>query len=501
MADPQSILDAALPGAAPITGQRYQELASLVPEAWQFLRTAEDVIWAAFLITGDKMAETDRSGVIRAKRHHLRPILVLSGDPAIGAAAKHYVPLRPFLICEIGGLGQLIPFPRLPGRPANTRRRIRTRVAPDLLNELASTEGLPHLFSQDLGLLARKYRRLLRGNAQSDTREHSILIDYAMRTLRSMGLRPDAIRASEMLRTIEGGGIGPSRDHFFHSFQNYFLGLLPVALLRRHFEAYRDPAMLHWNVDPFHVWFLTAMWHDVGYVVHSLGNYLDSVFGGMTTDEAAQAIKEKYIGAPETQDALRILSSLMSHFLAPERPATEWIAPEPATNLGAHGETLLAALRANVHQSHGSASALRLYCDHHQDIERLQPNDRNRLKQTVLLAACSIPFHDWRFRRLLRATCGGCQIPTALLPFAALLAFVDSIQDDRRDLSASLQAAALLEKLLIRRSTVSAVMNVAALQAEEVLFKIVEARDVVASLVQDPQQLYFRYPKWLAGQS
>ena len=72
------------------------------------------------------------------------------------------------------------------------------------------------------------------------------------------------------------------------------------------------------------------------------------------------------------------------------------------------------------------------------------------VEQTVLLACCSAPFHDFHFRDCVRDTCGQCDIPTEVMPFAGLLAFVDSIQDDRRDLRGLRNELCFLEKLLIR---------------------------------------------------
>ena len=86
------------------------------------------------------------------------------------------------------------------------------------------------------------------------------------------------------------------------------------------------------------------------------------------------------------------------------------------------------------------------------------------------------------------------------MPFAATLAFIDSIQDDMRDIEQLNDRIRFLEKLLIRRPyDVCAKLNPDGLREEEVLWKIIEARDVLAHLQQDKDTLTFTYPQWLVG--
>jgi hypothetical protein len=84
------------------------------------------------------------------------------------------------------------------------------------------------------------------------------------------------------------------------------------------------------------------------------------------------------------------------------------------------------------------------------------------------------------------------------MPFAALLAFVDSIQDDRRDLEGLKEEVRFLERILVKKpATVTAKVNMRSLPPQSLLWKAVEARDVLAHLSQDPASLYFKYPDWV----
>jgi hypothetical protein len=121
-------------------------------------------------------------------------------------------------------------------------------------------------------------------------------------------------------------------------------------------------------------------------------------------------------------------------------------------------------------------------------------------KQTLLLACCSIPFHDWRFRECLRESYGSCVIGTDSMPYACLLAFVDSIQDDRRDLHGLQNELTFLQRILVRRpSTITAKVNKAAVPRSSLLWKMIEARDVLASLRPRDEALQFSYPHWMTA--
>jgi sulfur carrier protein ThiS len=89
-------------------------------------------------------------------------------------------------------------------------------------------------------------------------------------------------------------------------------------------------------------------------------------------------------------------------------------------------------------------------------------------------------------------------MPVGALPFAALLAFIDSIQDDRRNLEAVKEAVLILKKLLITPPrTVAADINIDALTGQQLLDKIMEGRDVLAALDQRNNTLSFKYPSWV----
>jgi hypothetical protein len=148
---------------------------------------------------------------------------------------------------------------------------------------------------------------------------------------------------------------------------------------------------------------------------------------------------------------------------------------------------------------HGAPSALRLYRDFVPAARRLGVARQDIVTQLVQLACASLPFHDANFRDHLRQSLGPFVLGTTIMPFAALLAFIDSIQDDRRDLDGVKEEVRFLQRILVLEpATVSAEVNTQYLPEQSVLWKVVEARDILAHLSQDPESLYFRYPTWMA---
>jgi hypothetical protein len=204
---------------------------------------------------------------------------------------------------------------------------------------------------------------------------------------------------------------------------------------------------------------------------------------------------------PTMQAASRELASLMCRLLHSSIAKTSWTAPTTSTRLSFKEKQMEETLRANYGDGHGVASALILHADLVRQVDKMQePSKRDLLRQTVLLACSSIPFHDHQFRKALRNKIGSCLIPTDVMPFAATLAFVDSIQDDRRDMTQVKRAMRFLQKLLINPpNTVSAKTNRQALSQEDVLWKIVESRDVLCHLLQNQNGLRFFYPQWMVG--
>ena len=84
------------------------------------------------------------------------------------------------------------------------------------------------------------------------------------------------------------------------------------------------------------------------------------------------------------------------------------------------------------------------------------------------------------------------------MPFASILAFIDSIQEDSRDISKLDAKIRFLEKLIIERPrSVRAKVNLKALNDEDILWKLIESRDVHSTLLESAKSITLNYPSWM----
>jgi hypothetical protein len=332
-----------------------------------------------------------------------------------------------------------------------------------------------------------------------DEYEHAILGRFFLEFAEVNGLSADAARAHTFLRRLEQAGMGGSRDHYFHSFQNFFFGLWVIGQIRDHFQKWLSISKLNWSIPLEFTWFLISLWHDIGYGLHSLASIETTVFGIDLGAGVRERLNE-YVNSPPVLEAKRTISSLIEHLLQ-NCPQTAWMEPKPDSVPTPMETDLQDAIDADLRAGHGAASALRLYTDMNSFINKCAiQSKRNILMQAALTAAASIPFHDWHFRRCVRDYCSTCRIPALTMSFAALLAFVDSIQEDRRRFEGIGLEKAFLEHLVIENERViSAEVNGGALAATDVIWKIVEASDVLASIERTTDNFEVKYPQWLVA--
>jgi hypothetical protein len=384
--------------------------------------------------------------------------------------------------------------------PLNASPSFNTRIPPAILRSVVSTSELPAYLTKALDGIIKEYKPLSRRRGNNDAAERRVLVKFGDKMLRRMGFTSATLEAVSALHSLELAGWGGRQDHFFHSFQNYLFGLLAVGGLRAAFEDSQNASNLHWSVDPCAVWMLTALYHDVGYGIQALPSIFRGAMGFEDSEGKAESARADFLREVPCQVALRQIASLMAWLLDSTVASTGWMPPMPNTKRTVKENAMEQALKDNFMESHGAAGAIRLYSDLGSAIDRMTNGPkRNLLRQTMLLACVSIPFHDFKFRRAVRNRCERCSIPVEVMPYAATLCFIDSIQDDRRNLEHVTDRLRFLEKLIVERpATVKAKVNRPA-KAEDTLWKIVEACDVLGHLVQSPSVLNFKYPLWMAG--
>ena len=453
--------------------------------------------WAVYAVSGNRVGETIIESAREAKTRGLVPLLVVRDNVELGAVADRYAVLKCHVACPIAGQGSLIPPIRLPRKRARTRKSS-TRIPRDLLAELAGSAVFPRPIHSALKCLENAYSAMA-GARASDETERAALKSFTHRMLRQMGFPKTTNKTPDVIWRLERAGWSGGRDHFFHSYQNFFFGLHVVANLPSHFAGHRLAAKLNWDLNSYHVWLLSALWHDMGYGLTHLEEIHHDVIGSTVAGDTAESTRSDFLKSGPVQEGLLKICALMARLLRPDSAQTGYLVPEQWPKRDKVVAAIRAAFEESVmHGGHGASSALLLYNDFVPTAQRLGPAKHDVLIQAVQLACASMPFHDVNFRDHLRESLGPFTLSTAVLPFAVLLAFVDSIQDDRRDLDGVKHEARFLKRILVLApATVTAKVNKESLPEPSFLWKSVEARDVLSHLTQDTGSLYFKYPPWM----
>lgn len=467
-----------------------------IQQPWKIWHTKK-VNWAIYNITGTHWPKTTDNAIkaiFKEEKSNLKPCLLVSDSQYLGTVAKAFVSLRVPIIVQINGSGSLIKYRKVETKDPIIREW-GSRISPIVLRECAGLEKLNTKTQDIISKLEKKYRNIRIWN---DEKEQQILREFSLSFCELNGLDINAMRAHDFLRNLEQSGMRNDRDHYFHSFQNFFFGLFVIGEAWDYFNKWLKISKLNWNISIEFVWYLVSMWHDVGYGVQLRQQIENDIFG-IEVEGLNESLSD-YLANDSVIEGKKTISSLIEHLLK-KRPKTAWMLPqrdEIPTTVEAKIEI---AINNDVRIGHGAASALRLYTDMKQFISKCAAQtERNILTQSTCLAAASIPFHDWRFRACFRQTLGICRVPALTMPFAGLLAFVDSIQEDRRKFIDIKGNIPFLHYLIVTNGRIiSAEVDGSALAKEDIIWKIVEATDVLAALERTKDSFDVEYPKWLVA--
>ncbi len=453
--------------------------------------------WAIYSVQGDHWAKTTERAIRKLnEKGSIKPCILVSDSKYLGTVAKPFIKLKVAVIVQINGTGNLIE-PRKINKKRKSFPQSSPRVPLTILEKCAVCQELDGELRELLVSLSGKYHRKRKWDDDGDD-EQSLLQDFFLKFAVKNELSKDVGKAQEILRYLEQGSMRNDRDHYFHSFQNFFLGLWVIGEIKGYFEKWIRLSKLQWNVPLEFVWFLISMWHDVGYSIRSIPKLESDIFG-IDLSENNDSISS-WLSTSSVIEGKRTIASLMEHLLK-RRPRTAWMAPQSDDIKTTDEERLENAIDSNIKGGHGAASALRLFTDMKHFINKSAVQDKRcTLMQATWLAAASIPFHDWHFRKCLRENMGECRVPALTMPFAALLTFIDSVQEDRRKFGDFKGDKAFLQGLSIAQERIiSAIVDGGGLDEKDVIWKIVEATDVLAAIETNKKSIDIEYPMWLVA--
>jgi hypothetical protein len=294
----------------------------------------------------------------------------------------------------------------------------------------------------------------------------------------------------QSLRDFERVGANlPARDHFFHTFNNFFLGLVVLDGLfsNRSRSDFPDRLIAHRrNLSELNLWeslwFLTSLFHDPGYIPENFWS-LFSYGHGLPHDPSAdqsipREVRQRIENAWDTDwlRARRELQLIYRELTRASREIRRLIAAPTIFDRA----TRLAYFEKN-REGHSLLSGLYLINRCLSD----QTAPHRHFNRATAIRACDIAclsmlFHDQDCRETM-AKADVKPLPFHCLPYAAVLMFVDALQDDRRDVRTSrFRARGVLDSLQVdaQNGLVSARVMLANVALERWPSKIAEYHSV-----------------------
>jgi len=486
------------------------ELSNIQWRPSRFLQVGDDEYWGIDIFRGEPVPEFIFERMERAKEldDRLRvALLVLTSedhDKVAGLCAKYGVEV----ITEAGGQYRFLRS-EAPSEPLVEERPVYSRLPETLMLRVRS---LPHLrpsFSTALTRLAEEYLHTIK-QPQCDVQAQEMVLREGMKWLVATNESFFApIRPLEFLHSLEQiADPKRGRDHFFHAFNVFLWGISVIDRAYTHFQEFHSSICYDPTQSPEYIWLLTALFHDAGYLVERKRDY-DFIVYALETPLASDEEKEQecenrsdYWKDVEFADARMQLASLWSH-LRQERIGAPWH-PEKSVNrewLRIHPLDRALEEAFVGHGWHGAASALMLL--RHLEVKYRERTDEQRqfLLRHMVLPSLSILFHDRRVRDALRSE-SVTSLSTRRFPYASLLMYLDSIQEDRRALLLGHPEVDLIQDVLVEDGIIRAHVDTSRLTQAHI-DKIAQIRDdladIAAYLVCDG--LTYSYPAVLLTQS
>lgn len=451
-----------------------------------YVRRLNGQIWAIELYRGDRIPEATVREMERVKQ--IEPQVQLAFFVPEGEY-EHLV-----AICREGGIALIAKITDeyealVFAGPAAGITLPPARFPEWVITDIQSISNLQPPFPDKLAKFGRKYVHLGRSGTLSDAKQEDLVKEAIVSLLKLEARLASDYTPVELLRVFEQNPHLEGRDHYFHTFNNFLLGCLVIDRCYSSFEQFRkDCSLTRTGFSIEYVWFLTVLFHDVGYPIEKYQETSEMIYG-VPTITKEQAISERKV-AWESPPYITSRAQLISlyDYLAQDTIDSAWSA-DPYPMQKTHPLDV-AFEKSFLGQGHGVASCMRMLADFYKSATTTK-SERQYLVRHVFLAGLSIPFHDWRVRKSLTEE-GITRIKTSRFPFASLLMFVDSIQEDRRE---RVQNPDILKGIKVNTHTITPQIDLNLLSPEKLADKKQEAQTVKDFLEED--LLRFQYPEGL----
>jgi len=418
-----------------------------------YLYTIGEAIWAIDIFRGDRVPASTIEGMQEARRRveSIQPaFFVPEGEETEVIATACREAAIP-IIARVNGEYGIVEFVEPIEIPALLE--VPCRIPPVLATRVGQLENLDRRFRAVLAEFSRRHLSLLQEGGINDEREAELLRSTFQELIGIDRRFVGRYAPLELLERLEH--IAPrGREHFFHAFHDFLLGCVVLDGVYDRMREY----VAEWRLEEpdfsiEYVWLLTALFHDVGYL---LQRWPEMILGTARLSGEAIARVNSEFWQEEREMARCSITALYVHLTQPVIEAG-WSVDAFSVAPHAFDDAMFDSLVTAG--GHGVGSCMRLLVD----LQGLagQETDhtaRRFLAKHIYLAGLSIMFHDVTFREAL-VRVGITSLSSKRFPLATLLMYIDGIQDDRREFELPERNVDILEDIQVEGDTVVARIN------------------------------------------
>jgi len=329
--------------------------------------------------------------------------------------------------------------------------KVKCKLLPNILEYLSNCTNL----KGEISNIVRKFSKRYLEEEPDESSENEMIKEFLEQILtcdERFKLDADPINfMAEIDKIVAAITENRIREHYFHAFNTMMLGFMIIDKFYDRFDAlakkYGDDIVLEF------LWILTSIYHDIGYPVLLQQSLIRQAYGLESEknlqliDDCIKQNKQELWKSPDYNFVLTVLNNLFCHITDSEQGKWVFNGFLRLPRSTKFNDSMKISFVEE--ETHGTAGALRLALlinKHIKDMERNK--DREFLYRHIMIASISMLFHDSKVRDCFRKN-SIKKIKAENFPFSLLLTYVDILQDDRRDLTASSSRPDILKDINI----------------------------------------------------
>lgn len=354
-----------------------------------------------------------------------------------------------------------------------------------LLKGISELKNIDPTYRDLLKKFAFNYLEISQNRSQE-----SELIDSTIKSLLDLKYIGKVQTSFQILKKFEDL-IAVTRDHYYHSFQIFLLGIIIIDSFYEQFNNYIYecfPERKQYSIE--FTWLLTSIFHDIGYAMQHLNTLIKTI---TDSDELEIDIVDIWKDARYKKNAAQYIS--LFKYLLKSEISEDW----RGDIFGKTEEEMFDIITDTCKNGHGLHSSFRFLVEAYDVISRIDDDVvKNFLVKHVYIASISISLHDWRYRNKIKEKIVE-KLDMKRFPFAILLMYLDSLHEDRRNNEAEENYEDTILDIKISEDSVELDLNLKyILKCGKLTQMSLESKSISDFVTFDNFKLI--YPDWLVQQ-